>query len=188
MKKIIIIRVVFTLVCILFIITSCLSLYFFNEMNTAKEQIADDNYSHWHRLLHLTLKLDENIKTLEDVSEFGLYENAIIYATNDYLIPSFNGERTTNFRFLAVRYDSLFQDLARKSMHDQYLQQGFNLFMEMNKELKQICEFVVNTENESNKGKLEIINNNSPLNKQLQTKIKEFCDKYDEEIAKLQHR
>ena len=183
MKKLILYRVI-SIVFLVIIIS--LSVVCYNSYNTAKYakiQIANNNYIEWGNLLQMTDKIQNNIKSLEDIKDFAFYQNTVLYLVSDSLNPSFNGENSKCFRFLVTRYDPLMQDLAFKRVPEFYLQEGFDLFMSMNKDLKSICEYVVNSKHNQTDVKLEIMKNKSTINKQIQSKINDFCNKYDEKIS-----
>ncbi|ONI39947.1 hypothetical protein AN639_01305 [Candidatus Epulonipiscium fishelsonii] len=173
-----------SLIVIIAIMSVLLSLLYVQN-KSMNEELSRDNLGNWTTMFHMTNKIENNVKTIEDIKTFALYQNTIIHTISDELTPAFqNNELANSFAFLSALYDPLMQDLSynekNKDVDDEILSDGFELYIEMNADLKKLCEFVISSaENNPN----SLLNPDSHIHKEIQSKIDDYCIKYDERMT-----
>lgn len=183
MKKLIFYRI---LSVALLAISLSLSMMWYGSHQEAvrlKEQMAQENLNNWSDLLLMTQKIQNNVKTVEDVQDFAFYQNTVLCLTARELSPAFNGEGPTrNFSFLTTRYDPLIQDLAVNNIPENAQQEGLELYRAMTADLQSICRYVAEISEASDKTKYDLLNTNSDASKQVGEKIQDFCRTYDSKL------
>ncbi len=175
-------KVIITALSMALIIVTTLLINTYSNLNTQRETLAHINAKNWESIHRLTENIDHlEINSVEDIENYSNYpyHNGVIYSVSDLLMPSFN---EAEFGFLTGSYDALLQALVKELIEDSKKEEAFNLFINMNNSLKEICTFVVidNADNE-----LDFIDENSELYKELQSKINDFCEKYQAEYESL---
>ena len=161
------------------IVLSAFCLYLYVDNRKLHEQRADDNISNWASMLQMTQKIQDFVKTVDDTASFSLYQNTVLYTTSYKLKPAFYGG---DFNFLMVMYDPLLQELslkeANKHVPEDLLEEGLELYLQMNTDLNKICSFVVASAENTKEVKYMLLEDGSEISREIQTEINEFCSKY----------
>lgn len=184
MKKIAVYRVV-SAVFLLVSIVLGMFLYLTSQSNEKmREELASRNLANWNSLFSMTETLEGNIHSPEDIPDFSKYQNAVLYTVSDQLQPVFEGKSTKTLRFLPASYDPLMQELASAddTVEEALLNEGMALYLDINAELKAICDFVVTSSEENANIKYELLDSQSDFSRQVQKLIDDFCEQNGEEL------
>lgn len=177
-------------ICVLLIVSIVMSMYSYSlyiKNKEMREQMANDNLNNWRTILLMTERVRDNVKSLEDIEKYLLYQNVVIYTVSDKLSPAFYSNTAKNgFGFLRTGYDALMQYLYIESKKEvvskEVLLSGLELYWEMNTDLYDICMFVVSSAEDDKHDKHNLLKADSAINKDVQIKIDDYCIKYNERI------
>ena len=184
MKKIAVYRVVSAVLLLVSIVLGVF-LYLTSQSNAKmREELASRNLANWNSLFSMTETMEENIHSPKDIPDFSKYQNAVLYTVPDQLQPVFEGKSTKTLRFLPASYDPLMQELASAddTVEEALLNEGMALYLDINAELKAICDFVVTSSEENANIKYELLDSQSDFSRQVQKLIDDFCEQNGEEL------
>lgn len=171
-----------TLLLIFALVVSSLSIFAhtYKQSMYWKNQTAERNYNNWTTLYHMTTKLDKTNMTEDFLKMYSLYVNGIVQSTTTgNLMPAFNGGSVNSF--LGTYYNALLQSLVYDDLKEEKRVEGIELFTEINTDLVVLCEFVLEKA-ESEHERCQLVEPDSELYEEIEEKIQEFCDRYDEKI------
>lgn len=155
----------------------CVSLY--GKLQKVRLEAAQDNYEEWYYLFRMVEDIDEGFVQNENgrAADMIAYENSVVYHVSDTISPAF-GTGSETFRFLCLWYDPLFRDLALDKVDPSLREEGFQLFTDMNTDLKEICSNVVTTCANNDTMKTELITEDSAFYLRVKEQLDTFCQKY----------
>jgi len=167
-----------TLIVIVISSVFCNNMYSINRMQ--KSQIIKENQAKWNLIYEMTQEIETYFVKSDDwtkVDQFWVYVNGVThYDGMKTLEPQFTSH------FLAVHYDRLFSSLC---VDDEcligYEEEGFQIFSDMNKELKQISKSVLE---KIDRGE-NFLDPESKEYQETSKELQEFCQKYEEAINEL---
>ena len=163
------------LLVVLVLFTLCVSVYSTNKKQQG--QIVRENQSKWTGIYEMTQKVEMHFVNSEDwtqVEDLRLYVNGIVYYDGIQTIePQFR------LNFLTLYYDTFFRTLCVEDERIKgYEEEGFQLFSNMNKELKQISKSVLD---KIDRGE-NFLDPKSEEYKETSKELQEFCKKYENAV------
>ncbi len=169
---------------LLVIIVALSSILFITNKNLSetKKEIADRNISDWSDLHWFTQNVEKNIEIL-GVEKMALYHNAVIHNLAYNLRPRYAINQAELSRFLTIHYDPLFQDIYNGKIPEQYKQEALTVYLKVNKDLMELCDFVVVYFQENPDERVDLLENDNDTSKMLSEKISTFIDTNNKVIS-----
>lgn len=159
------------LIVILVLNASCTSMYW--TYKKQKGELVRENQAKWTMIYEMTQEIETYFVRSDDwtkVEQFWVYVRGIThYDGMDTLEPQFSG-------MFLTQYDQLFSSLC---VDDEYIkgyeEEGFRIFSNMNRELKQISKSVL----EKIEHGENFMNPKSEEYKETTKELQELCEKYE---------
>ncbi len=129
-----------------------------------------------------TQDVEKNIDIL-GVEKMGLYHNAVIHNIAYDLRPRYTKSQDELSRFLTIHYDPLFQDICNGKIPEQYKQEALTVYLKVNKDLMELCGFVVVYFQENPDERVFLLENDNDTSKMLSEKITSFIDNNNKVIS-----
>lgn len=153
-----------------------------NVKNDWKARVSVHNYNHWADIHLMAQNMDEMGYTRETIANQYGYINAKVYSATDGLSPDFSGDSKAN-AFLNTYYISLAMDIANNAYGDNQ-QKAIDLFTDATKDLKDLTGKILKLAEDS-KSRDTLLDTDSKLYIQVETMVKEYCNKYSAKISEF---
>lgn len=171
------------IIAVLLVISVCLLILSFRLYRELQREAAKNNFGEWKYLYQMVERIDEEFVQNENWREIDLYlyENSVVYHVSDTITPAIgSGGSGTTFRFLCTGYNDLFRGLTQQDVDEALREEGFQLFADMNTDLKEICTYVFEKCANDEEMMEELIKEDSELYQEIKRQLDDFCLKYEE--------
>lgn len=171
---------------VLFVASAALSVFLYKDLQNERNRKADINLYNWSRV-HEMAQTIQRVNDTEHARDIYYLQNGTFFTLDgNSLYPNFDNldAGTNNEYFLTIHLNDFIHMITLAKEVDSDLKERFELLHEIGEKMEKISLKVLEYGEKGKTEKLELLDKNSDIYKEIEFEIKEFCNTYISRIKK----